>query len=238
MLQRRYSENLNFISTNGLAILKADPGMRWIDLVSSGQPDAQDPAVHNFRCPSCGNSAVRVGSTFEIPSRKDDKSWRDIERITGCGVDMAAAQPWCATVGEHKKRVDEALRLRARREHAESWEEKRRRIAVLGLVEREGSVDPALSPEPVKKISWEGIPRRVNAIFLLVVYRLVDKKFRGQNALKFRESGDAYFGDLTRFCGLCPPSSCLPKKLQTSLHLTSLHNIHKISLRDIPYTIR
>jgi hypothetical protein len=78
--------------------------------------------------------------------------------MIGCGVDMAARYSSCATVGKYEERVDEVLRLRARREHAESWEEKRRRIASLGLVEREGSVDPALSPEPVKRYPGKVFP--------------------------------------------------------------------------------
>jgi hypothetical protein len=146
-IQHRYFNDPSSVSAEELATLKAgDPEMWWTDLVRSGQPDAQVAATHNIRCPSCGDRAVRVGSTFEIPPQKDDKSWRNIERMIQSGEDMVARFSSCATVEEHKDMVEEALRLRARGQGAESWnEEKQRRIAALGLSEQCGKVEPLSS---------------------------------------------------------------------------------------------
>ncbi|KAG8693697.1 hypothetical protein FRC08_008961 [Ceratobasidium sp. 394] len=132
----RYFLDRSSVSAQELATLKAgSPEFWWTELIRNGQPDAQIPASHNIRCPSCGDHAVRVGSTFEVPSQKDEKSWLKIERMIQSGDDMVAKFSCCATVDAHKEMVEEALRLRAREKGAEAWsEEKQRRIAALGLL--------------------------------------------------------------------------------------------------------
>lgn len=114
--------------------------------------------------------------------------------------------------------------MRARREYAESWEEKRLRAADLGLVGRRGSVDPALIPEPVNRASCYPSSK-----FILAVYHVVDRDLRERNALKFRELGHAYFGDFTKFYGHHALPVGFPKILQIPRYLTSLRNISLFS---------
>ncbi|QRV94136.1 hypothetical protein RhiJN_22154 [Ceratobasidium sp. AG-Ba] len=146
-LQRRYFDDPSSISPEELATLKAgNPEFWWKQLVDNGQPATQTPASHNIRCPLCGSGAVRVGPTFEVPPKKDDKGWRKIEEMVQSGKDMVARFSNCATVEEHQEMVEEALRLQAREKGAEAWnEEKQRRIAALGL---SGDVSRSEPPSP------------------------------------------------------------------------------------------
>lgn len=88
-----------------------------------------------LRCPSCGDAAVRVGGTFEVPKRKDERAWERIERMIECGDDMVARFQYCCTIEEGLEMSEEAARLRRKDERAEQWkEEKKRRLQALGLI--------------------------------------------------------------------------------------------------------
>ncbi|KAG8699462.1 hypothetical protein FRC09_006614 [Ceratobasidium sp. 395] len=156
-LRARYFEDPGSISAEEFSTLKAqDPGLWWIELVRNGEPDAQVPASHNIRCPSCGDHAVRVGSTFRIPPQKDDKSWRKIERMIESGEDMAAKFSSCATVEMHKEMVEEAQRITGREKGAKSWnEEKWRRINALKLSGEETRAEPASPSGLTSESSWD-----------------------------------------------------------------------------------
>ena len=89
---------------------------------------------HLVRCPNCAESAVRVGSNFRIPKKKDEKGWREVEAIIERGDDMVAKFSVCSTVEVHEEMVEEAQMRLAKGKTERPWlEEKRRRIEALRL---------------------------------------------------------------------------------------------------------
>jgi hypothetical protein len=89
---------------------------------------------HLVRCPSCGEGAMRVGSTLRIPKKTDEKGWKDIEEMIERGYDMVAKFSVCSTFEVHEEMVEEAQMRKAKKETEGSWlEEKKRRIEALGL---------------------------------------------------------------------------------------------------------
>lgn len=129
-LRSRYLNDPSSLSVEEAEFVKAgDPYSHWVNIVTTPRAYRLGPGVC-LRCPSCGKDAVRVGSNFRIPPRKDDKAWRVIDDMTAAGKDMDASFSPCPTIEEHKEMVAEALRRRAQEEKANEWEEeKRKRIA-------------------------------------------------------------------------------------------------------------
>ncbi|EAW11921.1 uncharacterized protein ACLA_006790 [Aspergillus clavatus NRRL 1] len=82
-----------------------DADVWWTRLITIGNRAES----HEKRCPSCGRGVVRVGSTFRIPGKRDEKGWRRVERWTAEGTDMVARFSYCATVQEHAKMVERAV---------------------------------------------------------------------------------------------------------------------------------
>lgn len=129
-LRSRYWNDPSSLSVEEVECVKAgDPYLHWINIVTTPRVYKLGPGVC-LRCPSCGKDAVRVGSNFRIPPRKDNKAWRLIDDIIAAGEDMDALFSPCPTIEEHKEIVVEALRRRAQEDKANEWaQEKRKRIA-------------------------------------------------------------------------------------------------------------
>lgn len=58
------------------------------------------------RCPSCGGGAIRVGSNFRVPGRRDERGWKKVDRLVEEGVNLEARFSPCATFGMHRKMVE------------------------------------------------------------------------------------------------------------------------------------
>lgn len=113
-LKLRYWNDPSSLSLEEVEYVKAgDPYSHWTKVVTTPRAYQLGPGVC-LRCPSCGKDAVRVGSNFRIPPRKDDKAWRLIDDMIATGEDMDASFSPCPTIEDHKKMVVEAMRRRAR----------------------------------------------------------------------------------------------------------------------------
>ena len=99
-------------------VKKNDPEAWWRTVVSTKRVWWQ-VTVNLKRCPSCGKEALRVGSNFRIPKRKDEKAWREIEDMIREGEDMVAKFSPCATSEEWKNMVDRANVIREERNKGE-----------------------------------------------------------------------------------------------------------------------
>jgi hypothetical protein len=98
------------LSDEDLAWLRQyDPEAWWTRLVGLGHDHAK-------RCPCCGGPGVRVGSNFRVPARKDEKGWKELERMVGQGVDMLAEFEFCPTVEMWEEMAREAGRIKRGRE--------------------------------------------------------------------------------------------------------------------------
>jgi hypothetical protein len=98
------------LSDEDLAWLrKYDPEAWWTRLLGLGHDHAK-------RCPCCGGPGVRVGSNFRVPARKDEKGWKELERMVGQGVDMLAEFEFCPTVEMWEEMAGEAGRITRGRE--------------------------------------------------------------------------------------------------------------------------
>lgn len=71
---------------------------------------------HSKRCPSCAGEVLRVGSTFRIPGKRDEKGWREVERMVEEGVDMVARFSYCWTREAHAKALEELKEVEAERQ--------------------------------------------------------------------------------------------------------------------------
>lgn len=89
---------------------EADPEAWWMDVVRIGPGRGER---HWKRCPSCGGQVVRVGSTFKIPARRDEKGWREVERMIEEGVDMVARFSYCMTFEEHDRAMEKLEGVKA-----------------------------------------------------------------------------------------------------------------------------
>jgi hypothetical protein len=89
-----------------------DPELWWTEFIWRPRANGGPPG-HRARCPSCGESAVRVGSNFRIPKKRDEKAWKEIQEMIKWGEDIVAKFEFCATMEEHEKMVKRALELRA-----------------------------------------------------------------------------------------------------------------------------
>ncbi|KAF4541333.1 DNA-directed rna polymerase [Lasiodiplodia theobromae] len=77
---------------------------------------------HLKRCPSCAGEVLRVGSTFRIPGKRDEKGWKEVERMIGEGVDMVARFSYCWTQEAYAKALEELKEVEAER-HMERIDE-------------------------------------------------------------------------------------------------------------------
>jgi hypothetical protein len=115
-LQRRYWDSRwneeSSLTEEEFDFVKArDPELWWTEFI--WRPKVNDgPPGYLVRCPSCGKSAVRAGSNFRIPKRRDEKGWKDVQGMIGRGEDIVAKFECCATIGGHEKMVKRALELR------------------------------------------------------------------------------------------------------------------------------
>jgi hypothetical protein len=114
-LKEKFWQNKASLLEDELEFLMArDPSLWWKEFITTrGRSD--QGLQHLIRCPSCGKGAVRVGSNFRVPKRKDEKSWKKIERKIEEGEDLLAKFSFCATIGEHEKMVEKALELRCKK---------------------------------------------------------------------------------------------------------------------------
>jgi hypothetical protein len=100
------------LSEEEYGFLKArSPEMWWREVIARPRV-LGEPGINMVRCPSCGKSAVRVGSNFRIPKKRDVKAWKIIEKMMERREDMVAKFSFCATVEEHERMVKRALELR------------------------------------------------------------------------------------------------------------------------------
>ncbi|OCT52420.1 hypothetical protein CLCR_10346 [Cladophialophora carrionii] len=94
------------LSDDDLAWLRDhDPEVWWTRVVGVGHDHAK-------RCPGCGGSGVRVGSNFRVPARKDERAWKELERMVSQGVDMLAEFEFCPTVEVWEEMAREAERVK------------------------------------------------------------------------------------------------------------------------------
>jgi hypothetical protein len=106
--------------------LRENDPQEWWELLVRGRSWNGKPLEHQIRCPSCGKTAVRVGSKFEIAGKNGEKAWKEIEGLIAAGEDMVAKFSGCATIQEHQEMVEEVQR---QEESRAEWElEKARRI--------------------------------------------------------------------------------------------------------------
>jgi hypothetical protein len=116
-LQRKYSDQRwndgPPLTEEEFEFVKArDPELWWTEFVWRPKVNGGSPC-HLVRCPSCRKNAVRVGSNFRIPKKRDEKAWKEIQGMIERGDDMVAKFEFCATTEEHEKMVKRALELRA-----------------------------------------------------------------------------------------------------------------------------
>ncbi|KAH8804472.1 hypothetical protein F5884DRAFT_796118 [Xylogone sp. PMI_703] len=83
-----------------------DPETWWIPITEAKRQDRK-------RCPSCGDSVVRVGSNFRVPKKGDNKAWRKITEMIEAGEDLEAKFSMCWTIEQHAKMVEKAIEIRA-----------------------------------------------------------------------------------------------------------------------------
>jgi len=105
-----------------------EPELWWEKIVGHGNDHAK-------RCPNCGQKGIRVGSTFRVPARSDEKAWKTLHEMVDRGEDMNAKFEFCATVDQYNEMTREANRIRSLKIHQDGWEdEKRRRLCALGII--------------------------------------------------------------------------------------------------------
>ena len=117
-LRRRW-ENSEPLTKEEMDELKKWVPEMWWTRITEGRPpirrlggEAATIRQDRKRCPSCGSAAVRVGSNFRAPKRRNDKAWRGIVEIIEAGEDLAAKFSMCWTVETHAKMVEKAIEMR------------------------------------------------------------------------------------------------------------------------------
>jgi hypothetical protein len=105
-------DNSSLLSDEQREFIKKYEPEAWWRTIFSPSRDSRWPTENLKRCPSCGKEALRVGSNFRIPKRKDEKGWREIEGMIKTGEDMVAKFSPCATNEEWKDMVDGAIVIR------------------------------------------------------------------------------------------------------------------------------
>ena len=65
-------------------------------------------AKHYKGSPGSGEEVVRVGSKFLVPTRTDEKAWKEREEMIERGKDKCAKFEFCPTVEEWSEMVAEA----------------------------------------------------------------------------------------------------------------------------------
>jgi hypothetical protein len=105
-------DNPSLLSEEQMESVKKYEPEAWWRTIFSPSRDSRWPTENLKRCPSCGKEALRVGSNFRIPKRKDEKGWREIEGMIKTGEDMVAKFSPCATNEEWKDMVDGAIVIR------------------------------------------------------------------------------------------------------------------------------
>ena len=111
-LRNQYHHDPSVLSEKQMEFVKKYEPEAWWRTIFSPSRDSRWPTENLKRCPSCGKEALRVGSNFRIPKRKDEKGWRDIEGMIKTGEDMVAKFSPCATSEEWKDMVDGAIVIR------------------------------------------------------------------------------------------------------------------------------
>jgi hypothetical protein len=110
------------------------PSDWWVQLSGYRLRDGEFVYEHRTRCPSCGEAPTRVGSTFRIPPKKDNKAWKAIQDMIASGTDMVAKFEVCPTDQDFQEMLKDAERVKNMVVHAEEWKkEKQRRLQALGL---------------------------------------------------------------------------------------------------------
>jgi hypothetical protein len=105
-------ENPNLLIEEEMEFVKKYELSAWWKTIFSPSRGPYRTTENLKRCPSCGKAALRVGSNFRIPKRRDEKAWREVEGMIKAGEDMVAQFSPCATNEEWKVMVDEANAIR------------------------------------------------------------------------------------------------------------------------------
>jgi hypothetical protein len=79
--RRRNSKILGRSLRKNESICERMNPQEWWELLVRGRSWNGKPLEHKIRCPSCGKTAVRVGSKFEIAGKNDEKAWKEIEGL-------------------------------------------------------------------------------------------------------------------------------------------------------------
>jgi hypothetical protein len=100
---------MNAIEAEMDLLWKYKPEVWWHDHVS------HFPRRLSVGCPSCGDAAVSVGSTFKTPRKKFEKGWCHVNAWIEADEDMVAKSSCCATMEQHEKLMKNALNVRSER---------------------------------------------------------------------------------------------------------------------------
>jgi hypothetical protein len=122
-LGRKHYNEPSSLSEEEYEYLKARSPSMWWKPIFEAPRELDQPGTNMVRCPSCGKSAIRVGSNFRIPKKKDEKAWKEIEKMIEKGEDMVAMFSFCATVEQYEKMFKRAVEIR-RENMTEDEEEK------------------------------------------------------------------------------------------------------------------
>ena len=107
----------------------------WVEVSGYQLREGKLIYEHHTRCPSCGETPTKVGSTFRIPPKKDNRAWKEIQDIIASGADMVAKFEFCPTEEDFQEMLKDAERVKNMEKHAGEWkEEKQRRLQALGLL--------------------------------------------------------------------------------------------------------